>query len=375
VKGVRFEHFTPTRIVFGAGSLDQVGEWGRQFGDHALIICGRNAMRTHGILDRVTVLLEERGLAVSVYDGVSPDPKSDEVDAALALARRRSCNVLVGLGGGSALDAAKATSVALECDSVGEIVGRTLPPAMSSLPVVAIPTTAGSGAEVTRGAIITDVGRSFKSGIRGDDVFPKIAIIDPELTATMPPPVAAETGFDALAHAIETYVARKANPLTEAMSEKAAHMLGTDLTTLVSGSADAELRARLSYAALLGGLTVASASTCLPHRLQQAMGAVRHLPLSHGRGLAAVYPAWLKRALPCAQAKFDQLGRLLGDTDVHTAVEVVLAQLELSTGLTELGFSDADLDTCMAAISGNVDNDPIEGINESLMRAIYEDSR
>ncbi|HET8956371.1 MAG TPA: iron-containing alcohol dehydrogenase [Solirubrobacterales bacterium] len=375
MKAARFEYLSPTRVVFGIGSLEEAGTQARRLGDRALIICGHGAMRRHGVLDRVTALLEERGLSVSVYDGVSPDPKSDEVDAALALARQHGCDMLVGLGGGSALDAAKAASVAVDRDSVAELIGETLAPNPSSLPVLAIPTTAGSGAEVTKGAIVTDVERSFKSGIRGEDVFPRVAIVDPELSATMPPAVAAETGFDALTHAVETYVARRANPFTEAMSENAARLLGPGLSALAASPADAELRARLSYAALLGGFTVAAASTCLPHRLQQAMGAARNFPLSHGRGLAVLYPAWLERAYPYAQAKFDRLGELLGEGDVRAALERILAELELDVGLAELGFSSTDLDACMEAISGNVDNDPIDGIEPPLMRAIYEDSR
>jgi alcohol dehydrogenase class IV len=370
-----FEYLTPTRIVFGAGSLDRAGECARELGGQALIVCGRGAMRSSGVLDRLTALLRERGLAVSVFDGVSPDPKASEVDAALALARQRSCDLLVGLGGGSALDAAKAASVAFDRDSVAELVGKTLPRSPRALPVLAIPTTAGSGAEVTRGAIVTDTERGLKSGIRGDDVFPRIALVDPELTATVPPPVAAETGFDALTHAVETYVARKASPLSEALSEDAARRLGEALPRLAAGRPDAATRAQLSYAALLGGLTVATASTCLPHRLQQAMGSVPRLPVSHGRGLAAVYPAWIERAYPYAPARFDRLGALLGAEGFASAIERLLAELELDDDLGRLGFGEADIEACMGGISGNVDNDPIDGIEPALLREIYEDSR
>lgn len=209
-----FELLAPTRIVFGRGTLVQVGGHARAHGTRALVVCGQSAMRRHGVLDRLLGSLRAAGVESVVHDDISADPKSDEVDLALATLRRRSCQVVVGLGGGSALDAAKALGVAADYESVREIIGVTLPPSPRAVPVLAVPTTAGSGAEVTRGAIVTDVVRHFKSGIRGDDVFPRVAIIDPSLVATMPPAVAAETGFDALTHAIETYVARKASPLT-----------------------------------------------------------------------------------------------------------------------------------------------------------------
>lgn len=369
-----FEHLTPTRIIFGSSSVDRAGDLAGQLGSHALLVCGQRAMRAYGVLDRVSMRLKAEGLMVTVYDGVSSDPRSDEVDEVVGISRERSCDVLVGLGGGSALDAAKAASVAMDCESVSEIVGKTLAPADSSLPVLAIPTTAGSGAEVTKGAIITDVERSFKSGIRGEDVFPRIAIIDPDLTATMPPEVAAETAFDALTHAIEPYVARKANPLSEVMSETATRLLGRQLPHVASGELDPEQRAALSFAALLGGLTVATASTCLPHRLQQAMGAVPNLNLSHGRGLAAVYRAWLEHAYPYAFTKFDHLGKLLGDEDIHTAIERIQTELDLTARLGDLDFGEAEIDSCMNGISGNVDNDPIDEIEPSLMRAIYDAS-
>ncbi len=241
--------------------------------------------------------------------------------------------------------------------------------------MLAIPTTAGSGAEVTKGAIVTDVARSLKAGIRGPDVFPKIAIVDPELTATVPAGVAAETGFDALTHAVETYVARGANPLSEALSERAAGLLGESLPGLAAEPPDGERRAALSLAALLGGLTVANASTCLPHRMQQAMGSAPRLSVSHGRGLAAVYPAWVERAQPFAAAKFDRLGRLLGEDRFDTALERLRSELGLDAGLEELGFATADIDACVGGIAGNLDNDPIDDVEPALIREIYEDSR
>ncbi len=373
MKPTGFEHLTPTRIVFGSGSIERAGGLARELGDHALVVCGRKAMRSHGILDRLIGLLRADGLAVSVYDGVSPDPKSVEVDGAVAFVRRRTCDLLVGLGGGSAMDAAKAASVAFGYDSVAEIIGRTLPPTPDSLPVLAIPTTAGSGAEVTRGAIVTDVERGLKSGVRGEGLFPRIALVDPDLTATMPPRVAAETAFDALSHAIETYVARRATPISETLSEAAARLLGGDLPALALGQVDADRRARLSYAALLGGLNVATASTCLPHRLQQAMGSIDRISLSHARGLAALYPAWLKRAYPYSAAKFDRIGRLLGDDSILSATERILAELELSASSAEIELSKGDVEMCLEAVSGNVGNDPIDDVQPSLMRAIYED--
>ena len=331
-------------------------------------------MRRTGTLDTVLESLEHAGVTAALYDRVSPDPKSDEVDEAVELARREDCDVIVGLGGGSALDAAKAAGVAVNHDTVREIIGRTLDPHPGSLPVVAIPTTAGSGAEVTKGSIVTDTVRSFKSGIRGEDVFPAAAIVDPALTETMPSAVAAETGFDALTHAVESYVARKANPITDSLSERAIALIAENVEAASNGVATSAARERMCVAALLGGLNVATASTCLPHRLQQAMGSVSRIRVSHGRGLAALYPAWLERAYPHARERFDRIGALLGDGDARAAIAGLRERLGLATSLAEHGYAREDIDAFMDGVSGNVENDPIDGIDRDLMRGIYEDA-
>ncbi len=369
-----FEHLAPTRIVFGRGTLAQVGGHARIHGRRALLVCGQTAMRRHGVLDRVMGSLRAADVESVVYDAISADPKSDEVDGALTMLRRHSCDVILGLGGGSALDAAKAVGVATNYESVREIIGVTLARTPGTVPVLAIPTTAGSGAEVTRGAIVTDVTRCFKSGIRGEDVFPRVAIVDPSLVATMPSAVAAETGFDALTHAIETYVARKASPLTQVLSLHAMALLSTNLPRLAVGTFAEEEQDAMCLAALLGGLTVANASTCLPHRLQQAMGAVPTVDASHGCGLAALYPAWLERAVPFAPERFGTLARLLGTHDIREAVLALQGLLGLTATLRDWGFAAADVETCMEGLSGNLENDPIEGVDDALLKELYTDS-
>lgn len=371
---ISFEHAAPTRIVFGSGSVDHVGIEAVPLGSRALIVCGRRAMRSSGVLDRVRSSLQERGVSSWVYDDVSTDPKSREVDDACEAARRYCVEVIIGLGGGSALDAAKAAGVAVTYESVCEIIGKTLPSTPGALPVVAIPTTTGSGAEVTRGAIITDVERAFKSGIRGPDIFPRVALVDPDLAQTMPAQVAAATAFDALTHAIEPYVARKANPLTDALCETALRLLGENVRSVATGCVGPNERAAMAFAALLGGLTVANASTCLPHRLQQAMGAAPHVSLSHGRGLAGLYRVWIDHAYPYAHTKFDRIAYLLGEDSIHDAIARILDELDLAKPLRAGGLVEEDIDACVAAVSGNVENDPIGQIGPNLMRTIYSEA-
>ncbi len=366
-----FESFNPTRVVFGSGSLQLAGARTGELGTAALVVCGRRAMRRHGVLDRLLASLRAAGLAVEVFDGVSPDPKVAEVDEAIALARRSRSDVVVGLGGGSALDAAKATGVGAGRESIADLVGSTLDALPGSLPVVAVPTTTGSGAEVTKGAILSDPQRGVKAGIRGEAVFPRLALVDPELAATQPSEVFAETGFDALTHALEGYVARRATPVSEPLAERALSILGASLPRLARGERSTGLCEELALAALLGGFNVAAASTCLPHRLQQAMGAVPSVAVSHGRGLAALYPAWLERAYPHAPERFDRAARLLGEDDVRAVVGGLLDSLEVSRSLRGWGFAGEDIETLVGAVQGNVDNDPIDGADRELIGEIY----
>ena len=171
----------PTRVVFGRGRLAELGRHTHPLGTSALLVCGRGAVHRHGILDAARKSLAEAGVTVTVFDGVRPEPTTAEADAAVAVAERAGCDVIVGIGGGSAIDTAKAVAAGLRLGPVGPLVGRTLEPFADPVPVVAVPTTAGSGAEVTRGAILTDPARGLKSGIRGDALFPRVALIDPLL--------------------------------------------------------------------------------------------------------------------------------------------------------------------------------------------------
>ena len=363
----------PTRVLFGRGRLAELGRSSAQLGGTALVVCGRMAARATGLLAAATASLAEAGTKVVVFDRISPDPRSTDVDNAVAVALLEGCDVVVGLGGGSAIDAAKAVAIGMRHGPVGPLVGQTLTDG-ETVPVVAVPTTAGSGAEVTKAAIITDTTRNLKSGIRGEMIFPHTAIIDPQVLTTVPPEVAAETGFDAFCHAVEGYVARRANPVTRLYSVHALELLADRLPKVVAGDTGVGILDDLALAALLGGLNVANASTCLPHRMQQAMGSVPAVSISHGRGLAVVYPEWISRAYPFARERFDTIASVLGSTDVQLALSRLTATIGVRTRLRDVGYCDADVDVLVGGITGTTENDPIPEIDAELIRAIYQGS-
>ncbi|WP_053721013.1 iron-containing alcohol dehydrogenase [Saccharothrix sp. NRRL B-16348] len=367
-----FDVSLPTAVVFGAGRFAELGARTRALGGRALLVCGRSAAREHGLLAAAASSLAGAGVAVTVFDQVSEGPMDTEVDAAVGAGLAASCDVVVGLGGGSAIDAAKAAAVGLRAGPVGPLVGA---PALDrdprAVPVVAVPTVAGSGAEVTKGAIITDTSRRLRAGIRGDDLFPRVALVDPDLLVTVPAHVAVASGFDAFTHLVEGCVARRSDDAVRWAAERALPLLVRRLPEIAAGALGAEQRADLALASLLGGFAVANAGTCLPHRLQQAMGSVPRVRVSHGRGLALLYPAWLAHATVHAGERFAAVARLMGVDDVADGVDRLTTAIGVGAPPDSFGFTSDDLPALVGGVTGNVDNDPIPNVGETVIRDIY----
>ncbi|MUL43192.1 iron-containing alcohol dehydrogenase [Streptomonospora sp. PA3] len=369
-----FDFHIPTRIHFGSGRLAEIGGLASRLGRKALVVSGRTAMRRAGVLDRIAASLSAAGVESVFYGEVSPDPLAEEADAAAAQARDEGCDVVIGVGGGSAIDGAKAAAVGVVAGPVGPLVGTGVPDTLRALPLIAVPTTAGSGSEVTKGAILTDASRDFKSGIRGHALFPADALIDPELTATLPTEVAVETGFDTFCHAVEGYLACGTGPVNAPLAREAVGIVAESLPAIAAGASTPALRERMAYAALLGGINVATASTCLPHRLQQAMPRLHGRRLSHGRGLAVLYPAWLRLIEPHRKTRLRELAECIGATDFRSGVLDLLDRTGLRSSLADWGFAPDDLAACEARVSGNVANDPTPDTGEAEVRAIYAGS-
>ena len=370
---MNFEYLSPVQIIFGNGRIKELGKLARRYGDNALVVTGRISMRRHGGLERVLNNLKESGINSVVFDKISSNPKSDEVDEAIHLVREGHYNLIIGLGGGSAIDSAKAISVGINYDSIRELIGgKAIEKAEYSIPVISVPTTSGSGAEVTKGAIITDTVRNLKSGVRGSALFPKLALVDPELTYTMPRQTTLETGFDALTHAIETYVANKSNPICDLCSEKAIEIIYEYLPQAIENGNDKSAREKMAFASLLGGVNIANTGTCLPHRMQQAMGSV--IDISHGRGMATLYPAWLEKVSPYREGKFNKISELLGNTgESHQAVINFMQKIGIYCSLGDYARMSY-IDKFLEKTSGNIENDPLPNIDQKLMREIYEKS-
>lgn len=362
-----FDHFLPTRVFFGNGEVTRVGKLTKEIGNCALVVTGRHAMRDTGILSRVLGYLEAEEMSMSVFDQISPNPKEDEIDAGVSLLHKYQCNVIIGMGGGSAMDAAKAIAAAVSYNkSIHELIDQDIATKRVTIPVITIPTTAGSGAEVTRRAIISDPIKRMKQGIQGNGIFPKIAIVDPELTLSLPKNITAETGFDVLCHAIETFVSKKSSPITMMFSEEAIRIVSTILPKLVQNGNNLDYRSKLMFASLLMGYNLANASTCLPHRLQYPIGG--HTDTGHSAGLICLFPAWLQRLIPFAPQKLAHIAELMG-TDISELSELEAAQksielvkalmneIGITIRLRDLGISFKECAQLATEVTGNVEAD------------------
>jgi len=325
-----FDFYVPTRIRFGAGRLAELGAaLGPDAGRLFVVTDAAVATRTRA-LDLVRAALD--GRTVRVFDGVEENPSIESVDAAGRDARDFGAATIIGLGGGSPMDAAKGVAlVAATGRPLRDHLGG-LPPDVPPLPVVAIPTTSGTGSEVTPYAVFTDRQAANKIGYSHPGIFPAIALVDPELTSSMPAPVALNTGLDALAHALEAYLSTAASALSDVVAIEAATVVLADLGAAVRKDAGAMVR--MSYAAMLAGIAIAHASTVLPHIMGYPLTVFHGVP--HGRA-SAVMLAHVLDALPACSTCPEKLRRVERLLAPHGGMLGYLRGLGVPTALEDYG--------------------------------------
>jgi len=370
----------PTQVRFGWGVIEKITTL---VPDDAkvIIVCGRGSVKNTGLLQRCLDLLS--GHLVVVFDGISPNPRVSEINAAASLGREHDVSLVIGLGGGSAMDAAKACAVSIGGGEPVEYYFRQdLPAPEETLPILCIPTTAGTGSETSMGAIISDTEETVKKGLRGKYLLPTYALVDPSLTLSVPEKITAETGFDIMTHAIETFVSKKANAITKLYSIEAIKVVLKWLPIVIKDLSNQLARTELSHASMLMGYNLMHAGTCLPHRLQYPLGA--HTDCSHPIGLAALYPSWCAHASTFAREKFDLIAELFEDAGYEVigakGAEVVdqymtqfLARIGLTVKISDLGLEESKLLELPDEISGSMAADPSDSTRESLLK-IYTNS-
>jgi len=283
---MRFEFATATRILFGAGTLAEVAPLARDMGRRALVVTGSKP-------ERATRLLEELASAKleTLTFSVPHEPTTDLVQAATGRAREAGCDLVIGFGGGSVLDAGKAIAALLtnEGDLIDylEVIGKAKPLQQPAAPAIAIPTTAGTGAEVTRNSVLASPAHQVKVSLRSRFLLPRLAVVDPELTAALPPAITASTGLDALTQLLEPFVSHRANPMTDALCREGLQRLARSLRRAYE-TPDVPAREDMALASLCGGLALANAGLGAVHGFAAPLGG--QFPAPHGAVCAALLP-------------------------------------------------------------------------------------
>ena len=325
----------PERFLFGVGAIASLGDEARRFGRRALLVTGRRAMAKAGITDRCLAILRKAGVAAALFDEVEPEPDVATVDRCRLAIRREHADMVIGLGGGSAMDVAKvAAGLANEEEPTRAFhTGRA--PASRGLAMIAVPTTSGTGSEMTNNGVLSDRTQGFKASIRDDSFVPAVALVDPELTLPCPPFVTAASGVDALVQAIESYLSRHATPMTEALSLRAVEELAAALPGVVHRGDDLALRTRAAWGSAMAGLALSNARLGVIHGMAHSIGIRFAVP--HGLVCGVLLPAALEFNRPASPEKFARLESLLGG-DPAAYARGLLAACDLPARLTEYGL-------------------------------------
>ena len=300
---MEFSYEQTTELLFGRGKVSQLGNIAKRYGQTAMLVTVAEFPAVAGLYQSVKKNLRASGLNVIHYDGVIPNPTTDSVDAGAELARREHADVIIGLGGGSSMDTAKAIAVAaVNPGRAWDYLFFKQPQPARTLPCIAVTTTSGTGSQLTQVAVMTETSSCTKSAIFNNLIYPKVAIVDPELMLTVPRHVTASTGFDAFCHCFESYINVKASPYTD--------LIALEGIRMVKDGEDIEAREGMAWADTCGGLAIANAGVTLPHGVGMTISG--HCPhIMHGESLALTYPAFLRFTRPSAVGKFAAVGRIL----------------------------------------------------------------
>ncbi len=372
---------TPELIITGRGCLDELLLHLSGHGHTALIVAGGSAVKS-GTVPRIEKMMDGLKIGHILFTGVTGEPDDCMVDEGLGVFNANGCDMLVAAGGGSQIDTMKA--IALLSVSGGKIsdhaAGKgSTNEAINHLPfMAAVPTTAGTGAEVTRFACVTDTESGAKLLISDEAIIPDLAVVDPELSVTMPEKITVSTGLDALTHAVESYTSKKSQPLSETLALSAVKRIFGSLSRVVDTPGDMEAREQMSLAALEAGLALNNSSVTLVHGMSRPLGAHFHVP--HGMANAVLLPSCLEFAVKGAEKKFAELGRAVGaamsvNTDKIAAARFVEAVrlLTMSLGVPSLEGLGIDKGEFIGKIDQMTDEALASGSPENTIRCVSAD--
>ncbi len=299
----------PKSVLYGRNSLEKLGEQSKKLGKRAFIVTD-TIMEKLGYVEKCIQQLNKKSITVSTYNKVDAEPTNIHVLEALSLCKEEKCDFIIGIGGGSCIDAAKAVAVLYtNGGEVEDYVQKDIDIENNPLPLIAIPTTSGTGSEVTSVAVITNKKTDVKMMMKHPSFIPKVAIIDPVLTSSLPPQITAATGIDALCHAIEAYISKVSQPLTDVLALSAIESIMKYLRIAYEDGRNMEAREAMMIASLQAGIAFSNASVTLVHGMSRPVGALFHVP--HGISNAILLPTVLEFTKTSAMKRLAKIGRSL----------------------------------------------------------------
>ncbi len=344
----QFVYGIPTRTIFGSGCLNRLHEQALPGKRALVVISNGRSTRVHGYLDRVLRELAAAGVKTAIFDRVQPNPLKETCMEGGRAARENGCDFIVALGGGSVMDAAKA--IAVVATNEGDLwdyvlfgTGKGKPIVNEPLPIVAITTTAGTGSETDQGGVITNPETKEKTAVTAPSLFPRLAIVDPELMLSVPPRFSAFQGFDALFHSTEGYISKGANLMSDMVALTAIENIGRYMAAVVADGSDLPAREHMAFGNWLSGIQMVVGSCTSEHSLEHALSAF-HQELPHGAGLimisVAYYTHFIERGA-CPE-RFVRMAQALGKADASAPRDFIVAlkALQEACGVADLKMSD-----------------------------------
>jgi len=374
---------TVRRIVFGSGSVEGLGEEIKRLNGTKVLVVTDPGIKAAGIVDVVTGALERAKIAYQVFASVEPDPSVDVALTSIAAAKAYGPDVIVGLGGGSSLDIAKITSVMVtNAGPVEKYFGMELVP-QPGVPLILIPTTAGTGSEMTSICVLSDTKNNLKKGVVSGHMFARVALLDPQLTVGMPPKVTAMTGMDALVHAMESYVGVRATVFTDTLNLQAIRLVAANLRLAYANGGNLAARENMLHASCLAGMAFSNTQNGLDHAIALAIGGKFHLP--HGVLTAFILPWVMEFNLIANPSKYIEIARAFGENTTGLseieaarlsvkAIKSLLDDVGISYKLSTYGVPRADFAALAKATVGAarlISNNPRTVTEQDVIR-IFE---
>ncbi len=370
-----FRYYLPVNLIFGRGRLSEVGKAAAKYGKRALIVTSGSAVRS-GALDRVRNFLENERVESLVFDKVTPNPLTTTAKESAAYAKSEGCDMVIGLGGGSVLDCAKAIAfIAKNNRDINDYIYNRYQ-GRGALPIIAIPTTCGTGSEGNSFAVLTNPDNGDKKSLRRNEIIPSVSIIDSELMQTMPKSLLASVGFDALCHSMEAFLSNAGQPMTEYLAYEGMRIITDDLVNVYNGYDAPASWDKLAWASTIGGMVINTAGVTLPHAMEHPLSGLKNI--THGRGLAALTPVITEASASFAPAKYAAISKLLrgkNESDCADAMRSFLDKIGLTVRLSDEGVTEQDIpwltENCFKVSAASVANHPAE-FGSDTIAALYE---